>query len=294
MHVIDLGHYPYRLKPIPTPDCSVQEDIIFSGDDKTWYLTCMGTANVVIGNAETDKVIKMTTMPGSFPHGITLHDGIDRVLVTSCVAPDMSGVGETLEVLRASDGEHLATLPISDKPDAATVETVFVPGANPPIAYVTNMMEDSLWAAIWNPATKSFTTRKVYEFGTHGAHWPLEMYFNRAVDRLYVTTADPGHFFIFDISEGPLKPKLLKQLPAAGGAHHVAITPDERYAFVQNSLLNLPGLSDGSITVIDLQKQEVIDEIDVFKNRGLTPNSITFLPEWYAPAGHFNNGPGEF
>jgi len=32
--------------------------------------------------------------------------------------------------------------------------------------------------------------------------------------------------------------------------------PDERYLFVQNSLLNLEGMSDGSITVIDLTKGE--------------------------------------
>jgi len=82
-------------------------------------------------------------------------------------------------------------------------------------------------------------------------------------------------------------------LPAAGGAHHVAITPDEKTAYVQNSLLNIPGISDGSITVIDLENHEVIDTIDTFKEQNLTPNSITLLPEWYIQMGHFNNGPGE-
>ena len=32
------------------------------------------------------------------------------------------------------------------------------------------------------------------------------------------------------------------------------LSPDERYLFVQNSLLNLEGMSDGSITVIDFQQ----------------------------------------
>ena len=55
------------------------------------------------------------------------------------------------------------------------------------------------------------------------------------------------------------QPKLIKSIPTAEGAHrNVGITPDERYAFVQNALLNLPGMSDGSVTVVDLQKQEVM------------------------------------
>jgi len=90
---------------------------------------------------------------------------------------------------------------------------------------------------------------------------PLEIYFNRKGDRRYVTTAKPGNFHIFDISVDATKPKLLKTIPAAGGSHHVAFSPDERYAFVQNSLLNLPEMSDGSITVIDLVKNERIASV---------------------------------
>ena len=41
LHVIDLTSFPYRLVPIPTPGCSVQENIIFYDDNRTWYLTCM-------------------------------------------------------------------------------------------------------------------------------------------------------------------------------------------------------------------------------------------------------------
>ena len=66
---------------------------------------------------------------------------------------------------------------------------------------------------------------------------------------MYVTTAKPGQMHIFDLSAGPGKPRLLKSIPAAEGAHHIAFTLDGRYAYVQNALLNLPGMSDGSITV---------------------------------------------
>lgn len=295
LHVIDLTTFPYRMKPIPTPGCQVQEDIVFSDDNTRWYLTCMGSSNVVIGDAVADKAIETIAMDGTYPHGIALHEGIDRLLVTNCVAPDMSAVGDTLEIVELSTGRHLGGINIAEKKGAAPVEVLFVPNTDPPVAYITSMMEDALVAAVWNPATKTFDIHKVFDFRkqANNAQMPLEMYFNRAADRLYVTTAEPGHFLIFDVSDGPLAPKLLKQLPTGGGSHHVAITPDERFAYVQNSLLNIPGLSDGTITVIDLERQEVVDSIDTFKARGLTPNSITFLPDWYHQAGHFNNGPGE-
>jgi hypothetical protein len=55
---------------------------------------------------------------------------------------------------------------------------------------------------------------------------------------------------------------------------------------VQNALLNLPGMSDGSVTVVDLQKQEVVKSMDTLKDAGFNPNSIALLPAWYNAAGH--------
>jgi hypothetical protein len=45
--------------------------------------------------------------------------------------------------------------------------------------------------------------------------------------------------------------------------------------------LNLPGMSDGSITVIDVTQGEAIASVDTLKNQGFNPNSIVLLP-----AGH--------
>jgi DNA-binding beta-propeller fold protein YncE len=292
LHVIDLNKFPWRAVPIPTPGCKVQEDIIFSDDNARWFVTCMGSGNVAVGDARSDKLTGLIDLPGTYPHGIALHEGIDRMIVTNCVAPDLSDVGTTIEIIRVSTGEPLQSIPSSAKGSGGAVEAVFVPHTEPPVAYYNNMMTHTLAAAVWNPATESFDVRELFDFSTVGAAMPLEMYFNKATDRLYVTTADPGMFHIFDISDGPLSPKLLKTLPAAGGAHHVALTPDERLAFVQNSLLNLPGMSDGSITVVDLETQTVVDSIDAFKSQNLNPNSLTLLPRWYHQMGHFNNGPG--
>ena len=93
-------------------------------------------------------------------------------------------------------------------------------------------------------------------------------------------------FHIFDVTGDLTQPKLLKTLPAAGGAHHVVINQDETMAWVQNSLINLPGMSDGSITVIDLVKGEVVGSIDTLKDAGFNPNMIVMLPEWHHPMGH--------
>ena len=56
--VVDLTKFPYRLRTIDVPDCQVNEDLVVSEDNKTWFLTCMGSSNVVMGDAQTDKPIK--------------------------------------------------------------------------------------------------------------------------------------------------------------------------------------------------------------------------------------------
>jgi hypothetical protein len=118
----------------------------------------------------------------------------------------------------------------------------------------------------------------VDDFGARGHGIALEMEHNKKRDRMYVTTAKPGHVNVFDVSQ-PQKPKFLKAIAAAPGAHHLVFSPDERYLFVQNSLLNLPGMSDGSITVIDVAKGEPVASVDTLKNMGMNPNCIVLLPE---------------
>lgn len=289
MRVIDMTRFPYRMKTVQVPGCQVGEDVVFSDDNRTWYLTCMGSHKVIVGDTATDKVTQVIDVP-NYPHGIAVHNGIDRILATSTVrASDLKDPGETISVIEASSGKVVSTHKVTDKPSPAgdaPVEILFVPRSNPPVAYITNMYGHSLSLAVWDPAKKDFAVRQVYDFTPHKAGVPLEMYFNEGGDRLYVTTAKPGHFHIFDIGADPTKPKLLKTLPAGEGAHHVAFTKDWRYAFVQNSLLNLPGMSDGSITVIDLKQEKVVASVDTLRNEGFNPNSLVLLPEWNEPAGH--------
>ncbi|HSF48160.1 MAG TPA: hypothetical protein VLA73_07345 [Burkholderiales bacterium] len=290
LRVIDMKKKPLEMKVVAVPDCGVGEDIVFSEDNKRWYLTCMGTQAMIVGDAVADKPIKTVKLSKPYPHGIAIQDGIDRILLTSTVRPsDLGDPGETITVVEASSGTVLASHKVAKKPSPAgeaPVEILFVPRADPPVAYITNMLGGTLWTATWDAAKKDFAVEQAHDFAPHNAGVPLEIYFNPKADRLYVTTAKPGHLHIFDVSGNPAKPKLLKSLPAAEGAHHVAFTKDWRYAFVQNALLNLPGMSDGSITIIDLKEEKVIGSVDTLKNTGFNPNSIVLLPEWNDLAGH--------
>lgn len=290
LRIIDMTRFPYRMKTVDVPGCQQGEDLVFSNDNKRWYLTCMGSQRVIVGDAIADKPLKAIDLPMPYPHGIAVHDGLDRLLVTSTVRPtDLGDAGETITVIEASTGKVLSTHKVSTKPSPsreAPVEVLFMPRSNPPVAYITNMFGSTLWAATWDSASQDFAVQQVFDFVPHQAEMPLEMYFNEAVDRLYVTTAKPGSFHIFDISHDPRKPKLLQTLPAGAGAHHVAFTKDWSYAYVQNALLNLPGLSDGSLTVIDLRKRTVVGSISTLKAKGLNPNCVVLLPEWNDPAGH--------
>jgi len=290
LRVIDMTVNPYRMKVVSVPDCEVGEDTIFSEDNKTWYTTCMGSNKVVVGDAVTDQPLKSIDMPKLYPHGIAINSSIDRLLVTSTVrASDLGDPGETITEVEVSTGKVLNHYKLSNKPSPsgeAPVEILFVPDSNPPVAYITNMFGNSLWTATWNPQKKAFDVAEAFSFADHNVSIPLEMYFRDNNTRLYVTTAKPGHLHIFDISANAAKPKLMKTLPGAGGSHHVAFDTDNRYAFVQNSFINLPGMSDGSITVVDLQKQQVIDTLNTFKANGWNPNCIVLLPKWNDPAGH--------
>ena len=290
LHVVDLTRFPYRLRAIAVPDCQVSEDLVVSEDNRTWFLTCMGSSNVIMGDAVKDQPIKTISAADPagpfilYPHGIAIHNGIDRVLITSTIKPDdMAEAGETVTVLEASTGKVLSTHRVSLKPSpakAAPVEIMFAPNADPPVVHITNMFDATLWAGTWDQESQSFSFYQVEDFSEREQGMPLEMLYNAKGDRLYVTTAKPGFVNLYD-NANPRQPKFLKAIPAAAGAHHSVLSPDERYLFVQNSLLNLEGLSDGSITVIDLKEDKVLGSIDTLKAQGFNPNCIMLLPNHF-------------
>ena len=296
LYVMDMKHVPYTPKKVDVPDCQVGEDVIFSKDGKTWYLTCMGSSNVIVGDAATDKQIKVIASTDKnafirYPHGIGLNDDIDRMIVTSTVRPsDLGDAGDTVAVIQPSTGKVLSNHRLSEKAEYAgesPVEAVFLPHAEPALAYINTMFGGKLWTAKWNEASKDFSFEPVFDFKTVDQGVPLEIYFNDEHDRLFVSTALSGALNIFDIS-GDLKyhPKHLKTIATAGGAHHTVFSPNGRYAIVQNSFLNLPNMDDGSISVIDLLTNEKIADINALKDKGFNPNCIIMLPKWHHDDAH--------
>ncbi len=83
-----------------------------------------------------------------------------------------------------------------------------------------------------------------------------------------------------------IDPELLKTVKTAAGAHHVGFTKDWKYGFVQNAFINLKGMDDGSIKVIDLESEKVVASVDTLKNMGFNPNCIVLLPRCNHLAGH--------
>ena len=66
----------------------------------------------------------------------------------------MSEAGDSVTVLEASTGKVLSTHKVASKPSpakSAPVEIMFSPNANPPVVHITNMMEGTLWAGVWDP-----------------------------------------------------------------------------------------------------------------------------------------------
>ncbi len=289
LQVMDMTEFPPRLRTVEVPNCAMAEDVIFDDANEHWYLTCMSSANVWQGSVATDEVTGEIKLPGTYPHGLGVDTGIDRIVVTSTIKADLTDPDEVVSIVRASTLEPLGEIKLSTKPSPsgeAPVEILLAPGDGPPVFLVTNMFGATLWALTWNEATQEFDASQVIDFNPIGAGVVLEMYFNAAGDRLYITAPVPGQLYIFDVSGGVLDPKLLKTIATGEGAHHVAFTKDGKYAFVQNSFLNLPGMADGSVTVIDLAKGEAIASMDTLKDAGFNPNLIVLLPEWNDFAGH--------
>ncbi|MDQ7089258.1 MAG: YncE family protein [Methylococcales bacterium] len=297
LQVIDMTKQPYKLKTIDVPECQVAEDLVFSADKKRWYVTCMGSSNVIMGDAQTDKQIKVISAPKtetskkfiSHPHGIGINDKINRIVIANTLHPtDFSIAEETVTVIKARSGKVLSTHKMSDKPSpsgVAPVEAVFLPKAKPERLYINTAFGNTLWTGVWNTMSQNFSFSQIFDFNLLKQGVPLEIYFSHKLDKMYVTTASPGYLNIFNI-KNPAKPILEKAIPTAEGSHHVVFSPDERYAFVQNNFLDLPGMNDGSISVIDLQKGKVKMSINTFKDQGLNPNAIVMMPKWYHDNAH--------
>ncbi len=290
LRVINMTQMPYRIKLIEVPECLVGEDVVFSEDNTKWYLTCMGSSKIMVGDAVNDTLTNSVDSPVKYPHGITINEEINRMLVTSTVrATDLGDPGNRIGILELSSMKNLGSISVTDQPspnDIAPVEVVFVPKSNPPVAWVTNMNDASLWTLTWNPKSNSFDSAAGFDFLSENAAVPLEIYFDDEGKEMHVTSSLPGKLHFFKLNKSKNEATIEKTISTAGGAHHVAYTKDGKYAFVQNSFINLPKMNDGSITVVDLATRQVVKQWNTLKDSGFNPNCIVLLGQWNDPRGH--------
>ena len=287
IHVFDLTRKPYGVKRIEAPGCERVDSMAFSEAGDTWWATCINTAKILVGDGIADEVVRQIDIGEFLPHGIAYRPEIDRLLVTDLGSP-AAGWGDSMLEVEASTGRILVSHKLSGPtPGFGSGPALirFRDQSDPPFAYFTALFggagkKGSLWTAIWDKHKKRFNFEPVFDFQSTGGTLPLALRFTRDENRLIVTSVVPGHVHVFDVRSDPLRPKLLATIPAGTGAHHVALSPDDRLAFVQAGVLNAPGLSHGSITVVDLVKLEAIDTIETFPDRNLTTFHILMLPEW--------------
>ena len=263
--------------------CAVGEDLYFSEDGSKFYLTCMGSDRVLVFDARTDRLLTQIEAPPPAepylvnPHGIEAYEAIDRMLVTNTLQPGTNKARSTINVIEPSTGRVLATETLARNPEqpSAPVEITFLPDR--PIAYISAMLEGTLWAAVWDEASQGFEFAVVDDGAERGQSWPLEI----AVGpdgNLYVSFAQPGGVNVYSL-EDPKRPRFLRTLPAEAGAHHIVFSPDGQYMFVQNNLLGLEGMNAGTISVVELATGRRVATVEAFREKGLLPTSFVLLGE---------------
>lgn len=278
-----LDNTIFDITPIETGSCMVGEDMYFSKDGAKFYLTCMGSDNVMVFDAKTDQIINEISTNHEqnqdafikYPHGISADEKINRMIVTQTVSPALDDPQSGVTIVEYSTGKILSTIKLSKNADtpSAPVEVMFHP--EKPIAYVTGMLDGTIWVLVWDEQTKSFEP-KLVDDGTVREHtWPLGLSIGPK-GNLYVVFASPGVVNEYSL-QNPEQPELLRTLPAEPGAHHILFSEDGRYMFVQNNLLNLDGLNSGTISVVDLNTGTLTATLDDLVEQGMMIESMELI-----------------
>ena len=273
----------FDIAPIDTGSCSVGEDMYFSKDGTRFYLTCMGSDKVLVFDADTNEVIDeiMSNQQQNadayikYPHGISADEKIDRMIITETVSPTLEDPGKTVSIVEFSTGKVLSNIELlqDETVPSAPVEVQFHPDRS--IAYVSGMLDGTIWALIWNEQTEFFEAKLVDDGKTRDQNMPLAIVFGPS-GKLYVSFANPGVVNEYSLDD-PEQPKLLRTLPAQQGAHHIMFSPDNQYMFVQNNLLNLDGINAGTISVVDFETGETVTTLDNFIEQGMMIESLDLL-----------------
>ena len=273
----------FDVIPIDTGSCMVGEDMHFSKDGSKYYLTCMGSDNVIVFDGNTDEKIDVIESdkqnnPDSFvkyPHGIAGNERIDRLIFTETVAPTLDDFGTTVTIAELSTGRVIGNIELLQDASlpSAPVEVQFHPTQN--IAYVSGMHDGTIWVLVWDEESSSFT-KELVDDGKEREHgMPLDISFGPG-DNLYVSFAVPGVVNEYSL-EDPANPKLIRTMDAQPGAHHVLFSPDNKYMYVQNNLLNLDGINSGTVSVIDFETGKHVTTLESLIEQDMMIESLDLL-----------------
>lgn len=273
----------FDVIPIKSESCVVGEDMYFDKNGDRFYLTCMGSDNVMIFDGYTDQKVGEISSdkehsPNAFvkhPHGISADEGIDRMIVTETVSPALDDPGTTVAIVEYSTGKVLSNIELlqDENVPSAPVEVQFHPERH--VGYVSGMLDGTLWTLTWNEQTETFDSKLADDGKTRDQNMPLDITFGPN-GNLYVSFANPGEVNEYSL-ENPEQPRLIRTLTAQQGAHHVMFSPDNRYMYVQNNLLNIDGINAGTISVIDYKTGDTVAVLDEFVENGMMIESIDLL-----------------
>ena len=274
----------FDVSPIETGSCIVGEDMIFSQDGEKFYLTCMGSNNILVFDAKTDELIDeiFSSQENSeaytkYPHGISANEKINRMIVTQTVSPNLDDPQSSVTVIELNTGKVLSNIKLekTEGTPSAPVEVLFHPNFS--LAYVSGMLDGTIWVLVWDEDTQSFVPKLADDGAQRDHSWPLDLNIGPN-GNLFVSFAIPGVVNEYDL-ENAEEPKLVRTMPAMPGAHHTLFSSDGKYMFVQNNLLNLDGLNSGTISVVDLTSGNLIATIDDMLKQGMMIESIDFIYE---------------
>jgi hypothetical protein len=291
------------IEAIDTGGNVVGEDLFFTRDGSRFYMTFMGGRGEATGgslgvfDAATNALVDTITAPVPddpasgvpfimYAHGISANEDIGLLMVTSTIHPDLTtGVGNTVTLIDLETHEVLETYLVAESFSDATapVEVLLLRGEQPPHALASAMLGGDVWIAGYDEASGRFGPFEVAVTGADFGHsWPLEFYVHTRRDgetELYVSFAQPGVVHVYGLDDLPSL-TLRRILAAAPGAHHLAFfetSAGREVVVVQNNLLNLDGMNDGSLMVLDINSGEALATLDLARDHGLMPESVESL-----------------
>lgn len=290
--------------PIDVANNIVGEDLYFTEDGSRFYLTFMGgfgelvDGTIGVFDAATNELIETIVAPVPedpasgepfilYPHGISANEALNLLAVTSTVHPDgVSGVGNTVTLIDLATNQPVQTLLAAESWDdlSSPVEVLLLRDEFEPYLLTTTLNTADIWIAPYDEAAGQFGKFiEVVDGSAEGLGVALEFYIGPGEDPdsdddklLYVSFGVPGLVNVYSLDNLP-ELELVKTLPAAAGAHHMAFfksAAGRELLVVQNNLLNLPGLNAGTLTIVDIHSGELVSTVNLPEDMGLLPESL--------------------